>query len=247
MHRFAYQTTTKPQTCWQRSWQSLHFGMLGWVELDSTHVCWWKCNVCWETSVFDRFCGYHRNAVVGTTQRLQFHQNVLMLETGEWSFNMMKRCPRGNLSIYLSIHPSIYLILPYLILPYLALSYLVLSYLVLSVYLYIYRSIYRSIYLYIYISIYLPIYLSIYRSIHLSIYLSVYLSILFSIYIYVIIYTTYLGQLFAAFFCWENHNGYCLNLRLFAGEIHMFDSPRFPVWSERLVDGPYGDLGWKSR
>ena len=174
MHRFAYQTTTKPQTCWRRSWQSLHFGMLGWVELDSTHVCWWKCNVCWETSVFDRFCGYHRNAVVGTTQRSQFHQNVLMFETGEWSFNMMKRCPRGNLSIYLSIHPSIYL--SYLTLSYLTLSYLVLSYLILS-YLSIYISIDLSISMYIYIYIYLSIYLSIYRSIHLSIYLSICLSI----------------------------------------------------------------------
>ena len=175
MYRFAYQTTTKPQTCWQRSWQSLHFGMLGWVELDSTHVCWWKCNVCWETSVFDRFCGYHRNAVVGTTQRSQFHQNVLMLETGEWSFNMMKRCPRGNLSIYLSIHPSIYL--SYLTLSYLILPCLILSYLVLSVYLYIYRSIDRSISMYIYISIstYLSIYLSIYPPIYLSIYLSIYI------------------------------------------------------------------------
>ena len=175
MHRFAYQTTTKPQTCWQRSWQSLHFGMLGWVELDSTHVCWWKCNVCWETSVFDRFCGYHRNAVVGTTQRSQFHQNVLMLETGEWSFNMMKRCPRGNLSIYLSIHPSIYL--SYLTLSYLILPCLILSYLVLSVYLYIYRSIDRSIsmYIYLYLPIYLSIDLSIYPPIYLSIYLSIYL------------------------------------------------------------------------
>ena len=177
MHRFAYQTTTKPQTCWQRSWQSLHFGMLGWVELDSTHVCWWKCNVCWETSVFDRFCGYHRNAVVGTTQRSQFHQNVLMLETGEWSFNMMKRCPRGNLSIYLSIHPSIYL--SYLTLSYLTLSYLILPCLILSclICLSIYLSIYRSIYLYVYIYISISTYLSIYLSIDLSTYLSIYLSI----------------------------------------------------------------------
>jgi hypothetical protein len=186
--------------------------------------------------------------VVGTTQRLQFHQNVLMLETGEWSFNMMKRCPRGNLSIYLSIHPSIYL--SYLALSYLTLSCLILPCLILSclICLSIYLSIYLSIdlSLYIYISIYLPIYLSIYRSIHLSIYLSVYLSILFSIYICYNIHNLPWSTV-CCLFCWENHNGYCLNLRLFAGEIHMFDSPRFPVWSERLVDGPYGDLGWKSR
>ena len=106
----------------------------------------------------------------------QFHQNVLMLETGEWSFNMMKRCPRGNLSIYLSIHPSIYL--SYLTLSYLILPCLILSYLVLSVYLYIYRSIDRSISMYIYL--YLPIYRSIDLSTYLSIYLSVYLSILVS-------------------------------------------------------------------
>ena len=170
-----------------------------------------------------------------------------MLETGEWSFNMMKRCPRGNLSIYLSIHPSIYL--SYLALSYLTLSCLILPCLILSclICLSIYLSIDLSLYIYIYLSTYLSIYLSIYPPIYLSIYLSIYLYCFLYIYIYVIIYTTYLGQLFAAFFCWENHNGYCLNLRLFAGEIHMFDSPRFPVWSERLVDGPYGDLGWKSR
>ena len=114
------------------------------------------------------------------------------------------------LSIYLSIHLPIYLILPYLILPYLTLSYLVLSYLILS-YLSIYISIDLSIdlslciYIYIYISIstYLSIYLSIDLSTYLSIYLSIYLYWFLNKYIYiyyVIIYTTYLGQLFAAFF-----------------------------------------------
>ena len=104
-----------------------------------------------------------------------------------------------DLSIYLSIHPSIYLWIYLSIYPsihpsiYLSIHPSIYGSIYLSIHPSIYLSIHPSIYLWIYLSIYPSIHLSIYPSIHLWIYLSIhpsihpsiYLSIYLSIYIYI--------------------------------------------------------------